>query len=179
MIRATFSALRPPNQSAMSQPAHVSRLPVSGSVDPRPSTLSHTTHFAMKIANAQHAIALLDGELTRGEIGRDPLRRVAGGELGLVALEQIVQDRPRKEAGQPFEQRSEPHDQLAGFSIATTFGTPASSFCRMTCGGFSVILRSRSNSQAISTMPSGIDQVGSFAVSDVQSWPLTSGSSSS
>jgi hypothetical protein len=33
MIRTTFSALRRPNQSAMSQPAHVSRLPVSGSQD--------------------------------------------------------------------------------------------------------------------------------------------------
>jgi len=56
-MRATFSALRPPNQSAMSQPAQVSRLPVSGSVEPRPNTLSQTTHFAMKIANDQQAIA--------------------------------------------------------------------------------------------------------------------------
>jgi len=38
-----------------------------------------------------------------------------------------------------------------------------------------VILRSQSNSQASSTRPTGIDHGGSFAVKDVQSWPVMSG----
>ena len=47
---AIFSKERPPNHSAITQPAQAWMSPPSGSVVPKPSTVSQTTHFTTKMA---------------------------------------------------------------------------------------------------------------------------------